>query len=925
MNTDRSESHSHRYIMWWLAVITLAALAVRVLRLEWQPLWWDEGYSVYFASEPLARMLWLTAHDIHPPFYYALLHYWSAIAGGLTPAVLRLLSVLVGVLAVPLTGWLGLLLYPQQARIALIAALLTAFNPMQIYYSQEVRMYGLALTLTLLSSGLLWQSVQRLERGESSVWQLTGYIIASTLALYTLYYTALLFAAHALWVIASTRRKAIVRWLLPAWLLIGIAYLPWLLYSLPKLVGYVAQKVQADQDRPLGVLVFLWRHLIAFTGGHIQSDAPALALFHYAGLLGLAITLFLAIRNTNWKNDKKTTSVPSATLQPMLALLSFLLIPLLFGFLLNLRLPFFPSGGERLLLFVLPYLLLICARLVAPFSPLALTGLAALSIASLAGIVTFYTTPRYSEHDYRPIVRQILQQGADSDSILAIFPWLVGYWRAYTPPDLPGPQPLLLSDGAVSYDQQIESQLADALESGRLWFPEPLSFGSSLPVEIERYLLASATNLENRWFNATTRLTAWAPRSAVAATPLGADFGKISLAAAAVGNQQVASANDTISARLDWTEHDANQALQVTLRLIDDAGSVWASRDYTPPGTFATTTTNPSEIVALNVPVGLAPGRYSLAAGVNEAGAPLTARLQGGVVSSLAPIGVVEVIQPDSAQRQERLPMSMVFRQPQMRDGIAWLGASAPVSPTLAGTALNTTIFFRSTSASPPLRHLYVSLLDEDGVGVAGWEGWPLPNYPTSAWPQGALVQAPIEFFLPPTLAAGRYQLIAGWLDSINGDKGAPVELGEIEIAQRPHSFATPTPTHVLDPAPLLGTHARLIGYDLEIVGDQLLLRLTWDVQQTLLPPHHIFVHVDDASGVTLAQDDGPPTIEDNQAPTGSWLPGEQMITTHRLPRPMGDHLVLRAGLYQPDSGVRLPVTIDGEVQGDAVLLGEIP
>lgn len=913
--------------MRWLTVITLVALAVRVLRLDWQPLWWDEGYSIYFASESLARMLWLTAHDIHPPLYYALLHYWSAIAGGLTPAVLRLLSVLVGVLAVPLTGWLGLLLYPQQARIALIAALLMAFNPMQLFYSQEVRMYGLALTLTLLSSGLLWLSVQRLARGERSRWQLVGYIVACTLAIYTLYYTALLFAAHALWVVAGVRRREVVRRLLVVWLLIGLAYLPWLLYALPKLVDYVAQKVQADQDRPLGTVAFLWRHLVAFTGGHIQPDAPALALFHYAGLLGLAILFFIAIRSTsaNWKSDKKSTSVLSVTLQPMLALLTFLLIPLLFGFLLNMRLPFFPTGGERLLLFVLPYLLLICARLAASVSPLALTALAAFSIASLAGIVTFYTTPRYSEHDYRPIIRQIVQQGADNDSVLAIFPWLVGYWRAYTPPDLPGPQPLLLSDGAVSYDPQIETLLADALARGRLWFPEPLSFGSSLPVEIERYLLASATNLENRWFNETTRLTAWAPRSSLAATPLGADFGKISLVAAAVGNQQVASANDTISARLDWTENDATEALQVTLRLIDDDGYVWASRDYTPPGTFATTTTNPSEIIALNVPVGLAPGRYSLAAGVNETGAALTARMQGGAENSLVRIGVVEVIQPDSAQRRERLPMSVIFRQPQMRDGIAWLGASTPISPTLAGTALNTTLFFRSADTSPPLRHLYVSLLDEDGVGVAGWEGWPLPNYPTSAWPQDALVQAPIAFFLPPTLVTERYQLIAGWLDPINGDKSAPVELGDIEIVQRPLSFAAPTPAHVLDPAPLLGSHVKLLGYDLESSGDQLLLKLTWDVQQTLLPPHHIFVHVDDTTGVTLAQDDGPPTIEGNEAPTGSWLPGEQLVTTHRLPRPAGDHLILRAGLYQPDSGVRLPVTVDGVVQGDAVLLGEIP
>ena len=57
-------------------VLLLLALVVRALRFEWQPLWWDEGYSVYFATESLARMVELTAHDIHPPLYYGLLHGW---------------------------------------------------------------------------------------------------------------------------------------------------------------------------------------------------------------------------------------------------------------------------------------------------------------------------------------------------------------------------------------------------------------------------------------------------------------------------------------------------------------------------------------------------------------------------------------------------------------------------------------------------------------------------------------------------------------------------------------------------------------------------------------------------------------------------------------------------------------------------------
>ena len=63
-------------IGWVLVLLVVAGALLRALRLTWQPLWWDEGYSVYFATEPLARMVALTAQDIHPPLYYALLHWW---------------------------------------------------------------------------------------------------------------------------------------------------------------------------------------------------------------------------------------------------------------------------------------------------------------------------------------------------------------------------------------------------------------------------------------------------------------------------------------------------------------------------------------------------------------------------------------------------------------------------------------------------------------------------------------------------------------------------------------------------------------------------------------------------------------------------------------------------------------------------------
>ncbi|QLQ08335.1 MAG: SH3 domain-containing protein [Anaerolineae bacterium] len=86
---------------WILAGLILAGLFLRLLQLDFQPLWWDEGYSVWFATHDLTTMALLTAQDIHPPLYYALLHGWIGLLGA-SPVALRLFSVVVSLPAIPL-------------------------------------------------------------------------------------------------------------------------------------------------------------------------------------------------------------------------------------------------------------------------------------------------------------------------------------------------------------------------------------------------------------------------------------------------------------------------------------------------------------------------------------------------------------------------------------------------------------------------------------------------------------------------------------------------------------------------------------------------------------------------------------------------------------------------------------------------------
>ena len=939
---------------WAILAFAAAAVLLRVLRLDWQPLWWDEGYSIYFATEPLGRMGWLTANDIHPPLYYALLHIWLRLTGDMPiPEAGRLLSVLSGALALPLQFALARAMFPHSRRPAVLALLLLAFSPIHLYYSQEVRMYGMALALGLAASLALWHWVECVTsapqasppahtRRQTAVYQAT-YLLAGLAALYTLYYAALLLAAHALWAGVRLRKnlRALLG-LLGVYLLMFLLYLPWLLYAVPQLIDYVGGKVQSDQDIALGPLAYVERHLVAFTAGHVQwaalpNEWAALAPATFAIC---AIILGLVLRQTLIRRLSTRAGTPdSVSSQAASALWTWLIVPVLLGWLINLRLPFFPEGGERLLLIVLPYfLLLIGLGLDRTWQMAHLGKLAAVALVlnALVGIAAFYTTPRYAADDYRPLLRQVQQQGADGSTLLAIFPWQVGYWRAYAPPDAnagSGTQPLLLSDKAAAWSPAVAAAINRALEGGTVWFPEPLTFGSSLPAEIEQYLAERAVNVENRWYDAT-RLTAWSKLPAPTAQPIDADFGLMRLQQAGIAPAFAAAANEVVAAMLEWAAPTAGdepaqdeqgqdeqaQAVNVSLRLQDAAGHVWASREYGRDLPQAGTTIN--ETVGLIVPYGLPPGGYEVRVSVQSAeGEPLTI---AGSDAVAAAVGRLEVTQPQTWPSAMRLPVQRALERPSVSEGLSLLGYSGPTheEAMLAGTELGVTLFLTNQTGEPPERQIYLSLLDSAGAGVAGYEGWPLPAYPTGSWPQGALVQVPAAFYLPGSLTSGDYRLVAGLLDPATGSKTPPAEVATIAVQQRTAGFTRPTPSQPMTGAPQLGTHARLLGYDLaQQAGGQTALTLYWEILQPLLPPHHIFVHLDTADGETRAQQDGPPATAAGPAPTGSWQPGEFLKTEHLLTAAPAAGDLLRVGLYDPKTQVRLPVTVDGQAAGDSVTL----
>lgn len=176
--TRRRFAHSDAF---WLGLLTLAALALRLWGLGSRALLPDEGSSLYYSQLPLATLLWSLC-DPHPPGYYLLLRAVAALGQG--EAWLRLPSALAGALAVPLTWAVARAAirptaqpgqrWPDQA--ALLAAALLAFGPLAVWYSQEARAYAL---LALLSLAMVWAALRwrlRATRGAVATFLLIGWL-----------------------------------------------------------------------------------------------------------------------------------------------------------------------------------------------------------------------------------------------------------------------------------------------------------------------------------------------------------------------------------------------------------------------------------------------------------------------------------------------------------------------------------------------------------------------------------------------------------------------------------------------------------------------------------------------------------------------------------------------------------------------------
>jgi hypothetical protein len=192
-------------------------------------LWYDEVYSYHTASLPFDQMLHslLIGGDTNPPLYTVLLHFWLKLGNSETH--IKSLSLLFGLASIGVMFRLGKLVGGTQ--VAFIASFLLAVSGSTIRYSLEARPYAPFLFLTLLST-FLYLSIMKKSQAESppsanrSIW--VWYGVVTTLALYTHWFSLLLFPLHtlALLIYHSRSAKPLILHYAVAWLIILCCCLP---------------------------------------------------------------------------------------------------------------------------------------------------------------------------------------------------------------------------------------------------------------------------------------------------------------------------------------------------------------------------------------------------------------------------------------------------------------------------------------------------------------------------------------------------------------------------------------------------------------------------------------------------------------------------------------------------------------------------
>lgn len=433
-------------------LILIIFTGLRLYKIDSKNLWFDEIYSWNISQGSEVQIISETSGDIHPPLFYIILKYWNYL---FTDSIIsmRLLSVIFS-----LASFFFLLrllkLFKVSDLSTLIILLLFAVSPLNIYYSQEVRMLSMNSFLCL---GSVYYFFELLIRGKKTSGIM--YFLFTFSAFYTHYFSLLIFFTQFVVAILYFKTKNVQKSELKKYFLYAacsfILFIPWF-------PVFIKQSAKGQPWRSPMSLFDAGKNILEYFKDVFLSPYytfETMTLSYFAGFVSiLTVILFFYTVIRVWNSGK-------LFLQKDLSIVFFVLIPLACAYFISLNQSIILS---RYLSILVPYISVSIVLLsYQEFNKKIASAICILYfIASIAGIKIYFGND-FKNNDYRKIISYIEDNYKKGEVIIAephFMGWSINYHKKHSESELDKPEIL-----GWNMRMQIDS-LSKRNELERIWF-----------------------------------------------------------------------------------------------------------------------------------------------------------------------------------------------------------------------------------------------------------------------------------------------------------------------------------------------------------------------------------------------------------------------------------------------------------------------
>lgn len=402
------------FVVAFAGVLTFAALSLGNIS-RWS-IWFDEAFSAYLIRFNYFDVARYTSTDVHPPLYYWILKFWSQVFGN-SELALRSLS-LVFILTAIIFVWYFIRKYFGRGA-SVVSMSLMAIAPLMMRYSEEARMYGMAMFIVVAATFTLFSIVKKPTKRKYII-----YGVLISLGMWTHYFTAIMWLSHWAWRFWYVHRHKQSFWTKP-WILTHIAavasFVPWMPFMVKQLSGvqgggFWIQPINFSTPFSFIGTIFMYRDSSESTG-----------YFAILGIISLIIGISLAVKSFGkLKGDKKD----------LFSLICFMaLMPMVILMILSLP-PLRPSFVDRYLVPALPFWSALVGVSVATFwrektkfrFNAAKILFVTCMIMSISGVFYLYQIGNYNKHAndnlmIRPLMQEIFKRANPGEKIVANSSW----------------------------------------------------------------------------------------------------------------------------------------------------------------------------------------------------------------------------------------------------------------------------------------------------------------------------------------------------------------------------------------------------------------------------------------------------------------------------------------------------------------------